>query len=117
MQSAMDEYAGGISRQYRYSERQLQTARTHIDRMEKLSATLRAEDMYDLLKIVELRERLLICRVLIEHLRARRETRWHCFAEHSDYPNRDAKFDCFINSRMVDGRIEIIFRELNDGDD
>ena len=112
MQTAMDECAGGLSRQYRYSERQLQTARTHIDRIEKLSEKLRAESMYDLLKIFELRERLTVAKVLIEHLRARRETRWHGFAEHSDYPNRDPKFDCFVNSRTRDGKIEIIFREL-----
>lgn len=112
MQSTMDEYAGGIKSNYRYGEAQLKIARRHIVRLEKLSDALRAESMYDLLKIFELRERLLICRVLIGHLSARRETRWHCFAEHADYPERDPKFDCLINSRLIDGKVEIIFREL-----
>ena len=114
MQQSMDEYAGGIRSNYRYTDAQLTTARAHIDRIEKLSGELRAESMYDLLKIYELRERLTVCRVLIEHLRARRETRWHCFAEHADYPERDPKFNCFVNSRLVDGEIKIIFRRLED---
>ena len=113
MQQSMDEYAGGIRSNYRYTDAQLQTATAHIDRIEKLSVGLRAESMYDLLKIYELRERLTVCRVLIEHLKARRETRWHCFAEHGDYPDRDPNFDCFINSRLVDGKVEIILRPLD----
>ena len=114
MQQSMDEYAGGIRSNYRYTDAQLQTATAHIDRLERLSEGLRAESMYDLLKIYELRERLTVCRVLIEHLKARRETRWHCFAEHADYPDRDPTFDCFINSRLVDGKVEIILRRLED---
>ena len=113
MQQSMDEYAGGIRSNYRYTDAQLQTATAHIDRLERLSEGLRAESMYDLLKIYELRERLTVCRVLIEHLKARRETRWHCFAEHGDYPDRDPNFDCFINSRLVDGKVEIILRPLD----
>ncbi len=112
MQQTMDEYAGGITKNYRYNEAQLSMARRHIDRIERLSEKLRAESMYDLLKIYELRDRLTVCRALIEHLSARRETRWRCFAEHTDYPNRDPNFDCFINSRLVDGKIKIIFRDL-----
>ena len=68
--------------------------------------------MYDLLKIYELRERLTVAKILIEHLRARRETRWAGFAQNLDYPNRDEAFNLFVNSITTDGKTKIIFREL-----
>lgn len=112
MQQVMDEYAGGISTSYRYTESQLAIAAKHIDRLTRLSERLRASDNYELAKIFELQERLLICRVLIEHLRARKETRWHSFAENLDYPEKDAEYDGYINSRLENGKIRIIQRQL-----
>ncbi|WP_338093096.1 adenylyl-sulfate reductase subunit alpha [Selenomonas bovis] len=112
MQQVMDEEAGGITAGYRYTERQLAAAAHHIARLTRLSEGLRAEDAYGLLKIFELRERLLVCRVLIEHMKARRETRWHCFAENLDHPAREARYEKYVNSRLKDGRVEIILRDL-----
>ena len=40
---------------------------------------LKAKDMFELKDIYEVRERLIVCQTLIEHLRARKETRWHSF--------------------------------------
>ena len=111
-QQVMDEEAGGITAGYRYTERQLAAAAHHIARLTRLSEGLRAEDAYGLLKIFELRERLLVCRVLIEHMKARRETRWHCFAENLDHPAREARYEKYVNSRLKDGRVEIILRDL-----
>ena len=112
MQQVMDEYAGGISTSYRYTESQLAIAAKHIDRLTRLSERLKASDNYELSKIFELQERLLICRVLIEHLRARKETRWHSFAENLDYPEKDAAYEGYINSRLENGKIRIIQRQL-----
>ena len=112
MQQTMDEYAGGIGAHYRYTERQLDLAAKHIDRITRLADDLRAEDAYGLLKIFELRERLLVCKALIEHLKARKETRWHSFAENLDYPEKDTAFEKYVNSRLVDGKVEIILRNL-----
>ena len=112
MQQVMDEYAGGISTGYRYTESQLDIASKHIARLTKLSRGLRGKDNYQLLKIFELQERLLICRVLIAHLQARKETRWHSFAENLDYPAKDAAFEGYINSRLEQGNIKIIQRQL-----
>lgn len=112
MQTTMDEYAGGLTQNYRFNERQLNLATKNIERLEKLSEKLHAADMYDLLKIYELRERLTVAKVLIEHLRARRETRWAGFAQNLDYPNRDEAFNLFVNSITTDGETKIIFREL-----
>ena len=112
MQSAMDDYAGGIKTKYRFSETGLGIALKNIERIENLSENLRAESMYDLLKIFELRERLLVCRVLIEHMKSRRETRWRGFGQNLDFPRHDSDFDLFVNSRMEDGKIKIHFRKM-----
>ena len=112
MQQVMDEYAGGISTSYRYTERQLTLAAKHIERITQLAESLHATDFYGLLKIFELQERLLVCKVLIEHLKARKETRWHSFAENLDHPEKDPAFEKYVNSRLVDGNVEIILRDL-----
>ena len=112
MQTAMDEYAGGLTQNYRFNNNQLNLAKNNIERLEKLSEKLHADEMYDLLKIYELRERLTIAKVLIEHLRARKETRWAGFYQNLDYPECDDKFNIFVNSRLVDGNIKIILRDL-----
>ena len=112
MQQAMDEYAGGIGANYRYTEAQLFQAEKHIERLEGLSDFLRAVDFYGLMKIFELRERLVVCKALVAHLQARKETRWHSFAEHLDHPEKDAAYEKYINSRMESGTIKIIFRPL-----
>lgn len=112
MQQAMDDYAGGIKTGYRYGEAQLRLAKAHIERIEALSEMLRAEDFYGLMKIFELRERLLVCKVLIAHLAARKETRWHSFAENADYPERDAAYEKYVNSTMQNGEIKIFLRPI-----
>ena len=112
MQQTMDEYAGGISTSYRYTERQLTLAAKHIERITHLAESLHAADFYGLLKIFELQERLLVCKVLIEHLKARKETRWHSFAENLDYPEKNPAFEKYVNSRLVNGNVEIILRDL-----
>ena len=112
MQQTMDEYAGGITTGYRYTERQLDLAAKHIDRITHLADDLRADDAYGLLKIFELRERLLVCKVLIEHLKARKETRWHSFAENLDYPEKNPAFAKYVNSRLIDGKVKMILRDL-----
>ena len=114
MQTTMDEYAGGLTQNYRFNESQLNLAAKNIERIEKLSENLHADDMYDLLKIFELRERLTVAKVLIEHLKARRETRWAGFAQNLDYPSRDDKFNLLVNSVTTGGKTKIIFRSLND---
>ncbi|MBQ3855752.1 MAG: adenylylsulfate reductase, partial [Ruminococcus sp.] len=70
----------------------------------------------ELLRIYELRERLVVCRSVIAHLRGRQETRWHCFAENLDWPERnDRDWRKYVNSRLENGKIRVIFRELISG--
>ena len=112
MQKVMDTYAGGISVGYRYNEKQLLKARDKINALVELSRTLKVKDMYELMKLYELIDKLQVAQVLIEHLRARKETRWHSFAEHTDYPEQDDKWLKYVNSKKVNGNIEIILRDL-----
>ncbi len=116
MQTVMDSYAGGIKTNYRFNEKQLDIAEEKISNIRELSNTLRASDFQELMYIYELRERLTVCTSVIAHLKARRETRWHCFDENLDYPLRDDRnFLKYVNSRLKDGKINIILRNLTEG--
>ena len=116
MQTVMDSYAGGIKTNYRFNEKQLEIADTKILQIYQLSKKLHAEDFQELMYIYELRERLVVARSVISHLKARKETRWHSFAENLDYPNKDNEnFNKYVNSRLKDGEIEIILRDLVEG--
>lgn len=112
MQKVMDTYAGGISTNYQFNEKQLDLADYKIEQIIKLSENLKALDMHELMFVYELKERLTVCKSLIAHLRARKETRWHSFAENLDYPDKDDKYLRYVNSKVVDGKIKIIFRDL-----
>jgi len=113
MQVAMDTYAGGIKTGYRYSENQLAIARKEIEKIEARTDSLRAADLQEVMYIYELKERLTVCKSVIAHLAARHETRWHSFAENTDYPEKDNEhFRKYVNSRFENGEIKIILREL-----
>ena len=113
MQTVMDSYAGGIKTNYRFNAGQLDIADSKIEVLQKLSDELYAKDFQELMYIYELRERLTVCRSVIAHLKARKETRWHSFAENLDYPEKDNEhFLRYVNSRYENGNINIIFREL-----
>lgn len=113
MQTVMDSYAGGIKTNYRFNEKQLEIADYKIKQLMELSKDLYAEDFQELMYIYELRERLTVCRSVIAHLKARKETRWHSFAENLDYPEKDNEhWNKYVNSILEDGEIKIITREL-----
>ena len=114
MQKVMDNYAGGISTNYRYNEKHLHIADDKILMLQGMAEKLHAADMDDLLHIYELKERLLVCRVVIAHLGARKETRWHAFAENTDYPDTSEGWLRYVNSVYHNGKVEIRFRELDD---
>lgn len=113
MQTVMDSYAGGIKTNYRFNEKQLDIADCKIRQLETLTDDLYAEDFQELMYICELKERLTVCKSVIAHLRARKETRWHSFAENLDYPEKDDRnFNKYVNSRLENGQIKIIIRDL-----
>ena len=112
MQKIMDQYAGGIGTDYRYSETSLAKAEEKIAALLPVVDTLAAADTYELMQIYELRERLIVCRAVISHLAARKETRWHSFGENTDYPEQSEDWMKYVNSRMENGEIKILYRDL-----
>lgn len=115
MQKIMDQYAGGIGTDYRYSESSLKLADEKIRNLQEDLRLLSARDMDELLQIYELRERLIVCRTVIAHLAARKETRWHSFAENLDHPRESDRWLKYVNSRMENGIIRVFCRELVTG--
>ena len=112
MQKVMDTYAGGIGSHYQFNGKQLKLAKEKIEQIETLSEKANAKDYHELMFVYELKERLTVCQVLIEHLKARKETRWHSFAENLDYPEKSDEWLKYVNTRKADGRIEVKYRNL-----
>ncbi|GEP64090.1 adenylylsulfate reductase subunit alpha [Clostridium beijerinckii] len=112
MQKVMDTYAGGIGSSYQFNEKQLELAMEKIEQIEKLSENLYAEDMHELMFVYELKERLTLCKSVIAHLKARKETRWHSFAENLDYPEKSDEWLKYVNSKLIDGKLKMLYRDL-----
>ena len=112
MQKVMDNYAGGISTHYQFNGRQLALAKEKINHLIELTGDLYAADMHELMFIYELKERLTVCLSVIAHLGARKETRWHSFAENLDYPNKSDDWMKYVNSKYENGQLHMIYREL-----
>ena len=112
MQKVMDNYAGGISTHYQFNEKQLELADEKIRQLIRLVDGLHADDMHDLMFVYELKERLTVCLSVIAHLGARKETRWHSFAENLDHPDNSDEWMKYVNSKYIDGKLQIIYRDL-----
>jgi adenylylsulfate reductase subunit A len=110
MQKVMDEYAGGISSNYGYNKSRLVIAESRIRELRDMALRLHGKDSYDLMKIYELLDRLLVAEAVIVHLEARKETRWHSFQENLDYQEKDEAYFLYINSIRKNERFEIIKR-------
>ena len=112
MQKVMDNYAGGISTHYQFNEKQLELADEKIRQLIRLVDGLHADDMHDLMFVYELKERLTVCLSVIAHLGARKETRWHSFAENLDHTDKSDEWMKYVNSKYIDGKLQIIYRDL-----
>ena len=113
MQKVMDEYAGGISTGYMYNKTKLKIAAHRIEELLNIVDGVSANSIDELLSIFEIIDRLYICKVLISHLEARKETRWKCYQENIDYPLKDDEnWMKYVNSVYKDGIVKIVLREL-----
>ncbi|WP_156951326.1 adenylyl-sulfate reductase subunit alpha [Lacrimispora aerotolerans] len=112
MQKAMDEYAGGISTYYQFNESNLSLAEEKINQILGLWEDLTACDMRELMEIYELRERLIVCKSVIAHLLHRKETRWHSFNENLDHMETDKAYEKYVNSRLTEGNLQMIYRDI-----
>lgn len=100
LQKIMDEYAGGISVDYELCEAKLLIARRLLLQLQsQAEMNMTAHDMRTLVNAHETIDRILVARVLVEHLLYRRETRWRSYQERIDYPARDDRqWLKFVNS-------------------
>jgi adenylylsulfate reductase subunit A len=112
MQEAMDQYAGGISQGYRYTGESLAIADGKIKELAERAEKLRAKSPQELLQVLELEDKLLVCESVIAHLDFRKETRWRTFAEREDCPGTRDEYEGFANSRRNGNKIEVFLRKL-----
>jgi adenylylsulfate reductase subunit A len=115
--------------QYGYAEGTLRIAKLHLSRLQDEIAALSATSPYELMHCHEVIDRVEVARTLIAHMAHRRETRWHCYQERLDYPERDdARYMVFVNSvldehgepRIVERPVqrmalEVVLPPLSDG--
>jgi adenylylsulfate reductase subunit A len=116
LQKTMDQYAGGISSNYRYNQRELKMAAQKINGLIELTDSLTVPDQRALIRLWETKEALVVARSLIAHLEARQETRWPGFGEYSDYPEMSDQFLCYVNSVFLGDRVITRLRPLVKGD-
>ena len=114
MQKIMEEYAGGSTENYEVSRDKLMLARDYLAVLDEKTCLMKAETGHELMRVQDTIDRVLLSRVLIEHMLARQETRWPCYQTRLDFPMRnDLEFKIFINSVMNNGSIKILKRDLN----
>jgi adenylylsulfate reductase, subunit A len=112
LQKIMEEYAGGSTQNYETSRDKLVLARSYLSALEGRARELCAGSRYDLMRTHDARDRILLARILVEHLLARRETRWPCYQTRLDYPLRnDLEFRLFIESRQSGDGIQMFSRD------
>ena len=112
LQDIMDVYAGGISQAYKYTEESLGVAKSELEALAKDVEQLQASTLHELSYLYELRDRIVVARALVAHLGGRKETRWHSFGEHGDYPNCSDEGLVYVNSVYQDGEFQVFQRPL-----
>jgi adenylylsulfate reductase subunit A len=114
LQKVMDEYAGGLRTSYRMNEAGLRMAQEKLAFLRRDLGRVQSTDSFSLMGAHEVADRLDVAQVLVEHLLARRETRWPGFQSRQDCPTTDRRYEHFINSvREKDGTIRVILRSLH----
>lgn len=117
LQEVMDTYAGGKSQYYRYSTESLNKCEELLQGLLEDANSLKASDNHQLLLITEIIDRIYVAKVLVNHLRARKESRWRCYTENTDYPDINNNDLGYINSVYKNSRVEIIYKPLIGKDD
>jgi len=113
LQKVMDEYAGGVRTYYEMTDESLKIAKRQLEGLRKQEKYLVARDNHELMLVHEVKDRIDVAEVLVQHLNYRKETRWPGFQTRSDYPERDDKnWLKFVNSKrnIETGNLEIFTR-------
>ncbi|MGL4760721.1 MAG: adenylyl-sulfate reductase subunit alpha [Sarcina sp.] len=112
MQMTMDKCCGGISKFYGYTEEELYKGEKKIDKLLEKSKELKCENPHEFLFIRELIDRLYVSKILIEHMKARKETRMKVYCDNLSYPKKDAKYLKYCNSTFDGEKVKIKFKDL-----
>lgn len=99
LQRLMDEYAGGIHQFYRMNEERLDVALKNVKMLQDQTKYFYAKNLHELMNVHEVIDRLNVAEVLVHHLKYRKETRWPGWQTRMDYPEKDPKLDCFVESQ------------------
>jgi adenylylsulfate reductase subunit A len=88
-------------------------SRKYLLTLSEKSGDIKATDSHELMRVHDTMDRILLARTLVEHMLARRETRWPCYHTRLDFPIRnDLEYKVFINSRMTDSKIQVFKRDI-----
>lgn len=113
LQKIMDEYAGGISTNYSYSESRLRVALERLESLDRLVFNLSAKDTHELMFIQELKDRILVSKALIHHMLERKESRWIPYQNNLDYSGESSEYgEVYINSEYIDKKIRLKKRKI-----
>jgi adenylylsulfate reductase subunit A len=113
LQKILERYAGGASTFYEMNEERLMAARKQLARLPEQFPFIEAHDLHDLMLAHSVMDRVDVAQILVEHLIARKETRWPGYQTRLDYPGRDdEEWSVFVNSRRdpATGKIEVFTR-------
>jgi len=99
LQKIMDEYAGGVSANFKTSEALLKKGLEFIRYMKEDAEKLAAEDLHELMRCWENIHRLWQAESHIRTMLFRKETRWPGYYFRSDFPEMKENWKCFANCR------------------
>ena len=98
LQKIMDEYAGGVSSQFKTSGKLLEKGVELLDYLKQDAACLAAEDLHELMRCWENMHRMFQADAHMRSILFREETRWPGYYFRSDKPSMDnANWLAFVN--------------------
>jgi len=99
LQKIMDEYAGGVSNQFKTSKALLEKGLENLQMLKEDALKLAAEDTHELMRCWENIHRMWQAESHIRTMLFREETRWPGYYFRSDFPEMKADWKCFANCR------------------
>ena len=100
LQKIMDEYAGGVSSQFKTSKSLLEKGLDLLGFLKEDSTKLAAEDLHELMRCWENIHRMWQAEAHVRAVLFREETRWPGYYYRSDKPSMDEKdWKVFVNMK------------------
>lgn len=114
LQKIMDEYAGGVTAQFRTSEAMMKKALEQLEMLRQDAARLAAKDLHELMRCWENIHRLAQAEAHVRSMLYRKETRWPGYYYRTDFPEMKEEWRCFVNCRQdpASGEWEMMRREV-----